>query len=202
MMSNFGLLQNNFHSILMKNAERRFWSRVIKWCIHRSRRFLNCLCRIQVIGLLLAQIIESKACRCSRNSNFLATALVKSGGDNVKRGGSLSDGSVMWICQEVIAGSTGTGYRGNFQTNAEEFLLISEEQTDFSEVIGGCSVDRVTKTLSFPETSGAEGIFFKSFCQWVLDYISIRKEFVSYRNSRFKSCYRFFVDVWIGEISW
>ena len=104
--------------------------------------------------------------RCSKNFGFPATDLLRGGGGEGK-GGSISDGSGIWMGVGVLngekAGATGIGDRGGLWASTVGVTDFSEQELYFSDLLDVCSVDPLSINFEFvSETDGAESRFFLS----------------------------------------
>ena len=122
---------------------------------------------------------------------FLTTALVRCRGSIENGRGSIYDRSLMWIGPRLIAGVPGFGDRGSFwafDKLQRSFLKFSEKELDFSEKPDVLTI--ISASLFFWisfRTKWSRGwtIFSSWIWRWIKDNISIRKEIVSYRFTRF-----------------
>ena len=162
-------------------------------------------CRSEVV--CLSQKVASIDYRSLKDFDFLATVLIRSGGSNGK-GGSTTDGSGMWIGigvkVGVIAGATGIGDRGGLWAATVGVTEFSKEDISFSDLLLVCTVDPVTINFEFISGTGEakdKYIIIRWIRRWIQDYVSIRKEIISYMFCWFSTTYNFLRSIWIRCIN-
>ena len=99
---------------------------------------------------------------CLKGFDFLPRGLVRGGGGNGNRGGSVSDRCSTWIdlgvLTGVIVGATGIGASGALGTVTVEVAKFSEDVKTFSGLLDVCTLDPASMNFELiSETVGAEG---------------------------------------------